>query len=180
MHKRQYLISLLSGGLLFLFFSCTDSRFDQLMKETQDFLIQQEKARCTCLDQHGKVFSKNLKEGIRYLEQLPQKYSLDSLKLSEYHAIKLGIVEATSILKILTNCVQSKIQPPDQLTAMLIQEDLKVILAIDSSLSEQQKFELMNQPGREIMQKICPQHLDKMDQFNTFIQRSTILPKGLQ
>lgn len=160
--------------------ACADNIVDKLMPETQHFLTQQEKARCSCLEQHGKTFEKKIKEGIQFIENSVDKYNIDSLSIEQFYAIRLGIVEATSQIKILTECIQPKVEQPDQLTAMLIQEDLRVVLNIDSTFSEQQKFEAMNKPGSAIMQNICPQHLDKMELFYQFIQLSTQLPKGLQ
>jgi hypothetical protein len=63
---------------------------------------------------------------------------------------------------------------------MLIQEDLRVVLGIDSSMTDQQKFARMNQPGLEIMRSVCPEHLEKMNNFYAFIKHSTILPKAFQ
>ena len=168
------------GVILLILCNCSSSNIDRLMPETQQFLMQQESARCQCLDQHGAIFDKNLRKGINYLKKLPLEHPLDSLTLSAFHAIKLGIVDATSIIKIMTECVQTKFTQPDQLTAMLIQEDLRVVLGIDSSMTDQQKFARMNQPGLEIMRSICPEHLEKMNNFYAFIKHSTILPKALQ
>ena len=160
--------------------SCKNRIVDKLLPETQQFLTTQEKSRCTCLNQHGKNFSKEITKGIDYIKTLPEIYDLDSLKLSEFYAIKLELVDAMSMIKILTSCVNENTQQIDQFTGMLIQEDLRVVLQIDSNMTEQQKFEKMNIPGMELTEEFCPQHKEAMLKFYEMIKASEVLPPGLQ
>jgi hypothetical protein len=160
--------------------SCKNRIVDKLLPETQQFLTSQEMSRCSCLDQHGKNFSKEIKKGIDYINTLPEIYNLDSLKLSEFYAIKLELVDAMSMIKILTSCVNEKAQQIDQFTGMLIQEDLRVVLQIDSNMTEQQKFKRMNVPGMELIEELCPQHKEAMLKFYEMINVAEILPPGLQ
>ncbi|HIA37760.1 MAG TPA: hypothetical protein EYN89_13755 [Flavobacteriales bacterium] len=170
---------------LFVFLSlnilgCKNRVIDKLLPDTQQFLISQEQSRCACLDQYGQRFVEEMNASLVYIDGLPDQYNLDSLKLSEFYAIKLELVDAMSMIKTLTSCVNSKAVQLDQFTGMLMQEDLRVVLEIDSTMTEQEKFDRMNIPGLELTDEYCPQHKQAMLKFYEMIKAAQVLPPGLQ
>ena len=170
---------------LFIFISinilgCKNRVIDKLLPETQQFLISQEQSRCACLDLYGERFVEALNSSLAYIYGLPEQYDLDSLKVSDFYAIKLELVDAMSMIKTLTSCINSKTATMDQFSGLLIQEDLRVVLGIDSSMTEQEKFDRMNIPGLELTDEFCPQHKKAMLKFYEMIRAAQILPPGLQ
>ncbi len=176
--SRSFLFLLV---LKILFFSsCKPSVFSQLRPETQNFLHQQEQARCACLDQYGQDFLRNINTGIIYINSLSEQYNLDSLSVSEHYQIKVGLATAESVIKTVSTCIAQKMPEMDQLTGMLIQEDLRVVLELDPTLSPQERNKRLNQPGLELLEELCPQHVEAVQRLQVLIEAATILPKELQ
>ena len=154
---------------------------DQLRPETVSFLTDQEQARCTCLDMYGKEFLDKTNKGIFYINTLPKQYDLENLSVSELYEIKIKLVGFMSIVKTVSKCVGERTTNQiDQFTGMLIQEDLKVVLEIDSTLSEQEELERMNQPSLELLDEFCPKHKEAVLKFQELINAAQILPPELQ
>jgi hypothetical protein len=169
---------------IFCFFfisSCKNRVIDQLRPETVAFLTDQEHARCACLDIYGKEFLKKTNKGILYIKSLPEQYDLEKLSVSDLYAIKLKLVGFMSIVKTVSKCVGERTTNEiDQFTGMFIQEDLRVVLKIDSTLSEQEELERMNQPSLELLDEFCPQHKEAVLKLQELINAAKILPPGLQ
>lgn len=154
---------------------------DQLRPETVSFLTDQEQARCACLDMYGKEFLDKTNKGISYINTLPKQYDLENLSVSELYEIKIKLVGFMSIVKTVSKCVGERTTNQiDQFTGMLIQEDLKVVLEIDSTLSEQEELERMNQPSLELLDEFCPKHKEAVLKFQELINAAQILPPELQ
>jgi len=170
--------------LFFTFFilsSCKNSVIDQLRPETVSFLTDQEQARCACLDIYGTEFLNKTNKGISYIKALPEQYDLENLSVSQLYAIKIKLVGFMSIVKIVSKCVNERTSTPiDQFTGMLIKEDLRVVLKIDSTLSEQEELARMNQPSLELLEEFCPQHKEAVLKLQELIEVAQILPLGLQ
>ncbi|BDS13750.1 hypothetical protein [Aureispira anguillae] len=180
MQNFNFLLFFLIFFTILLVSSCKNRVIDQLRPETVTFLSNQEKARCACLDTYGKEFLKKTNNGISYINSLEATYNLDSLSLSELYEIKLQLVSFMSIVKTVSNCVAQKTPPIDQFTGMLMQEDLKVVLEIDSTMSEQEQLERMNVPSLELLDEYCPQHKEAVLKLQELIHAAQILPPGLQ
>lgn len=154
---------------------------DQLRPETVSFLTDQEQARCTCLDIYGKEFVQKTNKGISYINALPEQYNLENLSVSELYQIKIKLIGFMSIVKTVSKCVGERTTNQiDQFTGMLIREDLRVVLEIDSTMSEQKELELMNQPSLELLDEFCPQHKEAVLKLQELIEAAKILPLGLQ
>jgi len=167
--------------IFFIFSSCKNRVVDQLRPETVSFLTDQEQARCTCLDMYGKEFLDKTNKGIFYINTLPKQYDLENLSVSELYEIKIKLVGFMSIVKTVSKCVGERTTNQiDQFTGMLIQEDLKVVLEIDSTLSEQEELERMNQPSLELLDEFCPKHKEAVLKFQELINAAQILPPELQ
>lgn len=165
----------------FIFSGCKNSVIDQLRPETVAFLTSQEQARCVCLDMYGKEFLNKTNKGISYIKALPEQYDLENLSISELYEIKIKLVSFMSIIKTVSKCVGERTTNQiDQFTGMLIQEDLRVVLKIDSTLSDQEELERMNQPSLELLDEFCPQHKEAVLKLQELIEVAQILPPGLQ
>lgn len=165
----------------FIFSSCKNRVIDQLRPETVSFLTDQEQARCACLDIYGKEFLKKTNKGIIYIKALPEQYDLENLSISELYEIKIKMVSFMSIIKTVSKCVGERTTTQiDQFTGMLIQEDLRVVLEIDSTLSEQEELERRNQPSLELLDEFCPQHKEAVLKLQELIEVAQILPPELQ
>lgn len=170
--------------LFFTFFflsSCKNRVIDQLRPETVSFLTDQEQARCTCLDMYGKEFLEKTNKGISYINSLSEQYDMENLSVSELYAIKIKLVGFMSIIKTVSKCVGERTTNQiDQFTGMLIQEDLRVVLEIDSTLSDQEELERMNRPSLELLDEFCPQHKEAVLKLQELINAAQVLPPGLQ
>lgn len=170
--------------LFFIFFilsGCKNRIVDQLRPETISFLTNQEQARCTCFDTYGAEFTKQTNKGISYINSLPEQYDLENLSTSEFYKIKIKMAGFMSIVKIVSQCVgEQTTSQIDQFTGMLIQEDLKVVLEIDSTMSEQEQLERMNKPSIELLEEFCPEHKEAVLKLQELINAAQILPPGLQ
>lgn len=165
----------------FIFSSCKNSVIDQLRPETVSFLTAQEQARCTCLDIYGTEFLTKTNKGISYINSLSAQYDMDNLSVSELYAIKIKLVGFMSIVKTVSKCVGERTTNQiDQFTGMLIQEDLRVVLEIDSTLSPQEELERMNQPSLELLDEFCPKHKEAVLKLQELINAAQVLPLGLQ
>lgn len=160
--------------------SCQGRVVDKLRPETVQFLTNQEQARCTCLDMYGAEFSKKIDAAIIYINDLPKKYNMDSLTQAQFYQINLDLVSAMSIVKTVSSCVGERTPQIDQFTGLLMQEDLRVVLKIDSTMNEEQKMELMNLPTLELLDEYCPQHREAVEKLHEMIRVAKILPPGLQ
>jgi hypothetical protein len=165
---------------ILFFSSCESSIFSQLRPETQTFLRNQEQARCNCLDQYGQNFQNKMNEAIFYINGLSEQYDLDNLSVSESYQIKIGIIPATSLVKTVSKCIGEKTPQIDQLTGMLIQEDLRVVLQLDSTLSDQEYLRRLNRPGLEVLEELCPEHKEAVERFQDLIEAARILPAEFQ
>lgn len=167
--------------ILFNISSCKNRVIDQLRPETVSFLSDQEQARCTCLDIHGKEFLEKTNKGILYINSLSEQYDMDNLSISELYEIKIKLVSFMSIIKTVSKCVGERTANQiDQFTGMLIQEDLRVVLEIDSTLTDQEELERMNQPSLELLDEFCPKHKEAVLKLQELINAAQILPPGLQ
>lgn len=169
--------------IFFIFFflsACKNRIIDQLRPETVTFLSNQEQARCACLDIYGEEFLKKTNKGIDYIKSLDEQYNLDSLTFSERHDIKLRLISFMTIVKTVSNCIAQKTPPVDQFTGMLMQEDLKAVLGIDSTMSEQEQLERMNIPSLELLEEYCPKHQEAVLKLQEMIRVAQVLPPGLQ
>lgn len=154
---------------------------DQLRPETVAFLTDQEQARCSCLDTYGAEFLKKINKGILYINELPKEYDLKNLSTSELYQIKIKLAGFMSIVQTVSKCIGERTTNQiDQFTGMFIQEDLKVVLEIDSTLSEQEQLERMNRPSIELLDEFCPQHTEAVLKLQELINAAQILPPGLQ
>lgn len=171
------IIVLISSSLIS---SCKGRVVDQLRPETVEFLTNQESARCVCLDMYGDDFLKKINKGIDYIKSLPTQYNMDSLSMAQVYAIKLELVSCMSIVKTVSNCIAEKTPQIDQFMGMLMQEDLRVVLKIDSTMSEQERLALMNVPSIEVLEDLCPQHKAAVLKLQELIDAAQILPPGLQ
>lgn len=160
--------------------SCKNRVIDKLRPETITILTNQEQARCSCLDIYGASFAEKTNKGITYINSLSEHYNLDSLSISETYAIKLELARVMSIVSTVSTCIAQKTPPIDQLNGMIMQEDLKVVLAIDSTMSEQEQLDRMNIPGLELLEEFCPQHTGTIIKFQEFIKIAATLPPELQ
>jgi hypothetical protein len=179
MQKINPSLSLLLILILSLI-GCQDRVVDKLRPETVQFLTNQETARCTCLDMYGDEFYKKTNAGVSYIKGLSAKYNLDSLKVSEVYAIKLELVRAMTIIKTVSECIAQKTPQMDQFLGMMVQYDLKEVLGIDSTMSQQEQYELMNIPNLQILDDLCPQHKKSVQKLHEMITAAQILPPGLQ
>jgi hypothetical protein len=170
--------------IIFTFFilsSCENRVIDKLRPETVAFLTAQEQARCTCLDMYGKEFLEKTNKGISYINSLPEQYDLEKLSVSDLYAIKIKLVGFMSIVKTVSKCVGERTTSEiDQFTGMLIQEDLRVVLEIDSTMSEQEELERMNKPSLELLDEFCPKNKEAVLKLQELINVAQILPLGLQ
>lgn len=165
---------------IFIFSSCEPTIFSQLRPETQQFLINQEEARCVCLNQYGDDFRKKMDEGILYIENLSEQYDLKNLSPLEMAQIKIGLVPATSFIKTVSNCIAKRTPELDELTGLLIQEDLRVVLELDSTLSDQEHLRKLNQPSLEVLEANCPEQVEAVTKIQDLIEAASILPPELQ
>ena len=164
----------------FIFSSCEPTIFSQLRPETQNFLNNQERARCACLDQYGQDFVQKMDEGIIYINRLSEHYDLQKLSISDRYQIKIGLIPATSMIKTISNCIAKRTVDIDELTGLLIQEDLRVVLKLDSTLSDQEHLRRMNQPSLELLGNFCPKHKKAVERLQELIEAARILPPELQ
>lgn len=162
------------------FSSCKNRVIDKLRPETVTFLTNQEEARCSCFDIYGKEFLQKTNNGIIYINSLKDEYDLDNLPTADFYKIRLQLARFMSIVKTVSACVGKKTPPIDQLDGMLIQEDLKFVLEIDSSMSEQEQLERMNIPSLELLDEFCPQHKEAVIKLQELIKTAQVLPPGLQ
>ena len=160
--------------------SCGERVVDKLRPETIQFLTNQEQARCACLDMYGADFIKKVSAATTYINGLPQKYNLDSLTQAQFYQINLDLVSAMSIVKTVSTCIGERTPQIDQFTGMLMQEDLRVVLKLDSSMTEQQRLELINVPSIELLEEFCPKHKEAVLKLQEMIKAAQVLPPGLQ
>lgn len=165
---------------IFLLSSCEPTVFSQLRPETQQFLLQQEEARCACLNQYGEDFIKKMDEGIIYIKGLSKQYDLKNLSPLEEAQIKIGLVPATSFIKTVSNCIAKRTPEVDELTGLLIQEDLRVVLELDSTLSDQEHLRKLNQPSIEVLEANCPEQVKAVTRLQDLIEAASVLPPSLQ
>ena len=52
-------------------------------------------------------------------------------------------------------------------------------MEIDSTIDERTRLHMMNVPAQELIEEICPEHINTMNLFYEFIEVSKILPNGL-
>ena len=180
MQKINYLPPSLFIILILSLMSCKDRIVDKLRPETVQFLTHQETARCACLDIYGADFLKKTNDGIEYVKELPNRYNLDSLKISEIYTIKVELVGSMSIIKTVTNCIAQKTPQMDQFMGMMVQYDLKEVLGIDSTMSEQEQLNLMNRPSLEVLDELCSQHKEAVLKLQDFLSAAQELPPTLQ
>lgn len=169
--------------LLFNFFfltACESRKIDQLRPETQAFLQQQEQARCTCLEIYGDEMVTKINKGISYIESIAKRHDLQQLSEAQRHEIKLRLIPTTSMIKTVTACVAQRTPPIDELTALLIREDLRVVLDLDSTLSEQEYLERMNEPSLEALEEHCPDYQKAVVRLQDLIRVAQVLPPELQ
>ncbi|MGH1337615.1 MAG: hypothetical protein ACRBFS_15950 [Aureispira sp.] len=140
----------------------------------------QEQARCNCLDQYGKDFVQKMDEGILYINSLEEQYDLQKLSISDRYQIKIGLIPATSMIKTISNCIAKKTADVDELTGLLIQEDLRVVLQLDSTLSDQEHLRRINQPSLEVLGSLCAEHQKAVERLQDLIEAARILPPELQ
>lgn len=164
----------------FIFFSCESSIFSQLRPETQEFLRNQEQARCVCLEQYGQNFVQKMEEGISYINGLPAQYDLNNLSIADRYQIKVGLIPVTSLVKTVSNCIARRTAQVDELTGLLIQEDLRVVLQLDSTLSDQEHLRRVNQPSLELLDELCTAHTMAVERLQDLMEAATILPPELQ
>lgn len=174
------LLPVFLASCLFFFVGCESSIVDQLRPETQTFLGQQEQARCTCLEIYGKELLKNINTGIDHIKGFAQEYDLNNLTPEQRHTIKLRLIPTTSMIKTVSACIAQRTPPIDQLTGLLIKEDLRVVLALDSTLTEQERLERMNQPSLEILDDLCPEYKQAVVRLQDLIREAQVLPAELQ
>ena len=159
--------------------SCKNRTVDKLRPETVEFLTNQETARCNCLDLYGKEFLRKMNKGILHIKGLKDRYKLDELTQAQVYAIRLELVGYMSIIKTVSACIGEKTPPVDQFTGMFIQEDLKVVLGIDSSMTEEEQLKLMNQPSLEILDDLCPEHKEAVLKLQELLEVAQVLPPSL-
>lgn len=176
----QYIKNILFLLIILFTTSCGERIVDKLRPETIQFLTNQEQARCVCLDMYGVDFMTKIDDAIVYINGLPQKYTLDSLTQAQFYQIKLDLVSAMSIVKTVSNCIGERTPPIDQFTGMLMQEDFRVVLKMDSTMTEQQRLELINIPSIELLEEFCPKHKAAVLKLQEMIKAAQILPPGLQ
>lgn len=160
--------------------SCKNRTVDKLRPETVTFLTNQEQARCECLDLYGEEFTRKINKGIEYISGLSNQYNMDSLSTNQMHAIKIDLVAYMSIIKTVSSCIAKRTPEIDQFTGMLMQEDLRVVLGIDSTMTEQEQLELMNQPSLELLDEFCPQHKEAVVRLQDLMEAAQVLPVGLR
>lgn len=165
---------------IFFLAACESRLVDQLRPETQEFLANQEEARCTCLEMYGEEMLHKINQGIEHIESFSEQYDLEQLTPEQAHTIKLRLIPTTSMIKTVSACIQKRTPPIDELTGLLIQEDLRVVLQLDSTLSEQEQLQRMNQPSLELLDERCPQHKDAVLRMQDLIEAAQVLPPGLQ
>lgn len=170
---------LLFAKVLF-FSSCEPTVFSQLRPETKEFLTNQEQARCVCLDQYGRDFVKKINSSVLYINGLSEQYDLQNLSISDRYQIKVGLIPATSLVKTVSNCIAQRTPPIDELTGLLIQEDLRVVLKLDSTLSDQEYLRRINKPSLEVLGKLCAQHKEAVISLQNLTEAARILPPELQ
>lgn len=160
--------------------SCESRVIEQLRPETQAFLGQQEQARCTCLEIYGDQLLDNINAGIEHIQNFSQEYDLQNLTAAQRHNIKLQLIPTTSMIKTVSACITQRTPPIDQLTGLLIKEDLRVVLQLDSTLTEQERLERMNQPTLEILDDLCPKYKQAVVRLQDLIRTAQVLPSELQ
>lgn len=168
------------ASCLFFFVGCESSVVEQLRPETQAFLGQQEQARCTCLEIYGDKMLENINTGIEHIQNFAQQYDLQHLTPAQRHDIKLRLIPTTSMIKTVSACIAQRTPPIDQLTGLLIKEDLRVVLELDSTLTEQERLERMNQPSLEILDDLCPKYKQAVVRLQDLIREAQVLPAELQ
>lgn len=160
--------------------SCESRVIDQLRPETQAFLGQQEQARCTCLEIYGDELLNNINTGIEHIQNFSQEYDLQNLTAAQRHTIKLQLIPTTSMIKTVSACIAQRTPPIDQLTGLLIKEDLRVVLQLDSALTDQERLERMNQPTLEVLDDLCPKYKQTVVRLQDLIRTAQVLPTELQ
>lgn len=164
----------------FFLFGCKKRWVDQLRPETIAFLQSQEQARCACLEQYGNSFYEKMDKGLSYIKDLPAHYNLDSLSISEIYAIRLELARSTAVIKGVTTCVGQRTTPIDQFTAAFIQEDLRVVLQLDTSMTEIERIAKLNLPSIELLEEYCPEHARSLKDLEALIAAAAELPESLQ
>ncbi len=169
--------------LILILNSCQDRVVDKLRPETLDFLEKQEQARCYCLDKHIDHFMLKMEEGIVFMKKLPEQYDLKNLSPKDKVIIQGGLGGFEGAMIGLMNCIRSEMEKSyqsDQLTQMLIAEDFRVVLALDSAKTANEKMERMYIPSLEIMEQLCPEHKKAIIKLQEFLKVAEILPPELQ
>lgn len=177
--KFNFLTCFFAIFLIFALHSCKNRTIDQLRPETVEFLTNQETARCACLDLYGKEFLRKMNKGIPHIKELKDRYNLENLTQAEVYKIRLELVSYTSIIKTVSTCIGEKTPPVDQFMGMFIQEDLKVVLGIDSTMTEQEQLTTMNQPTLELLDDLCPQHKEAVLKLQELLDAAQGLPPSL-
>jgi len=180
---KQLSAAILLLFLLFAFTACQNKTIDQLRPETVHFLEKQEKARCACLEQHGDNFVQKMQEGIKYIQGLPDQYDLNNLSPKEHAIIEGGLAGCEGAMLTVMSCIQLKVRQDyqsDQLTQMLIAEDLRVVLELDSAKTETERTKRINIPTLELMDSYCPTQKEAVLQMQKFLEVAEILPPELQ
>lgn len=174
---------LLISLLLVVLSSCQDRTVDKLRPESIEFLEHQEKARCACLREHGNGFLEKMEDGIQMMKDLPNQYDLNNLSPREVTIIRGGLSGFEGTMRVLMPCIQQKTAQKyqsDQLTQMLIAEDFRVVLELDSAKTDQEKMERMNIPTLELMEDLCPEHIPTILKMQEFLEVAKVLPPELQ
>ena len=166
--------------LLFFLSACKSRIVDELRPETREFLEQQEQARCTCLEMYGEEMLQKINTGIDHIKAFSQQYNLENLSPEQTHHIKLRLIPTTSMIKTVSACIGQRTPPIDELTGLLIQEDLRVVLQLDSTLTDQERLIRMNQPTLELLDDYCPNYKEAVVRLQHLIDVAKVLPEGLQ
>jgi hypothetical protein len=179
----KYNTLLLLSLFILLLTGCKNRIVDQLRPETVEFLEHQEKARCSCLQEHGENFIQKMDDGITLMKGLPDSYDLNNLSPRDVTTIRAGLSGFEGTMRMLMPCIQQRTQQKyqsDQLTQMLIAEDFRVVLQLDSAKTDQEKMERMNAPTMEVMREICPDQVPIVLKMQEFLEVAQILPPELQ
>lgn len=169
--------------LTILYTSCKNRTVDKLRPESIEFLEHQEAARCACLKEHGDGFLEKMEAGIQMMKDLPNQYDLNNLSPREITIIRGGLSGFEGTMRVLMPCIQQKTAQnyqSDQLTQMLIAEDFRVVLELDSAKTDQDKMERMNIPTLEIMEDLCPEYIPTIQKMQEFLEVAKVLPPQLQ
>ena len=122
-------------------------------------------------------------EGIAFMKKMPQEYNMDNLLPQDLASIRAGIAGSEAMMKIIMPCIQMKTQEKyktDQLTQMLIAQDFKVVIELDSAKTEIERQERMLLPSLEMMDELCPQHKKVVTRLQEFLRTAELLPPSLQ